>query len=104
MTRISVYLAWSEGPLGVSTAKDVVVAWRNMTSTSLGIIERDILTSQSHCPWIHSCVGANNQRHFLVYVITLEAGMLLFIRLAVYRKRFDVILHLRMLADLAKTF
>lgn len=55
-----------------------------------------MLTSQSHCPWIHRCVGANNQRHFLVYIIALEAGMLFFIRLAVYRKQ--------LLADLLSAY
>lgn len=35
MTRISAYPAWSDGLSGVSTAKDVAVAWRNMISTFL---------------------------------------------------------------------
>ena len=40
----------------------------------------------SHCPWIHNCVGGNNIRHFLLYVIVLEAGIILYISLVVYRK------------------
>ena len=90
MTRTSVYPAWSEGLFEVSTAEDVAVAWRNMISKSLEVNHCGILTFQSHCPWIHSCVGANNQRHFLVYIVALEAGMVFFIRLAAYRKYFIV--------------
>lgn len=45
---------------------------------------RCVAKHDHHCPWIHNCVGANNQRHFLVYIIALEAGMVFFIRLAVY--------------------
>ncbi|KAF6234624.1 hypothetical protein HO173_007250 [Letharia columbiana] len=45
---------------------------------------RCVAKHDHHCPWIHNCVGANNQRHFLVYIIALEAGMVFFIRLAIY--------------------
>lgn len=45
---------------------------------------RCVAKHDHHCPWIHNCVGANNQRHFLVYIVALEAGMLFFICLAVY--------------------
>lgn len=104
MTRTSVYPAWSESPFGVSTAEDVAVAWRNMISKSLGMTLWGTLTFQSHCPWIHNCVGANNQRHFLVYVVALEAGMLFFIRLAVYRRCFISIFFFRIFTETSKTF
>ncbi len=86
MTRISVFPAWSEDPFGVSIAEDVVIVWRNMISKSLKTSQWRMLTFQSHCPWIHNCVGSNNQRHFLLYIFALEAGMVFFVRLAVYRK------------------
>ncbi len=61
-----------------------------------------MLTSHSHCPWIHNCVGANNQRHFLVYIVALEAGMVFFIRLAVYRTSL-ITFFSRTIADVSKT-
>ncbi|KAL6717022.1 palmitoyltransferase akr1 [Lecanora helva] len=44
---------------------------------------RCVAKHDHHCPWIHNCVGANNLRHFVSYVISLEAGAILFIWLAV---------------------
>ncbi|KKK26099.1 putative palmitoyltransferase (SidR) [Aspergillus ochraceoroseus] len=34
-----------------------------------------------HCPWIDNCVGANNLRHFVLYIICLEISIILFLRL-----------------------
>ena len=96
--------AWSEDPLGVSTAEDVAVALRNMISKSLKINKWSMLTFESHCPWIHNCVGANNQRHFLVYIFTLEAGMIFFIRLAVYRECFIANFLSEIIANIFKIF
>ena len=45
---------------------------------------RCVAKHDHHCPWIHSCVGANNHRHFILYVINLFLGALLYLRLAVY--------------------
>ena len=63
-----------------------------------------MLTFQSHCPWIHNCVGANNLRHFLVYIIALEMGMVFFIRLAVYRKCIQYQYLPQQLIDISKIF
>lgn len=34
-----------------------------------------------HCPWINNCVGTNNHRHFFIYIICMQIGILLFVRL-----------------------
>lgn len=39
------------------------------------------LTLYSHCPWIDNCVGANNLRHFVLYIVCLEVGIILFVQL-----------------------
>jgi hypothetical protein len=35
----------------------------------------------SHCPWVNNCVANNNHRHFIFYVLFLELGVLLWVRL-----------------------
>ncbi|KAH8695922.1 palmitoyltransferase SidR [Talaromyces proteolyticus] len=44
---------------------------------------RCVAKHDHHCPWIFNCVGANNLRHFVIYVVSLEIGILLFIRLVI---------------------
>jgi palmitoyltransferase ZDHHC13/17 len=40
-----------------------------------------MLTCGSHCPWINNCVGNDNFRHFVLYMLFLEIGIVVFIRL-----------------------
>ncbi|MCJ1405497.1 palmitoyltransferase akr1 [Xylographa trunciseda] len=43
--------------------------------------KRCVAKHDHHCPWIHNCVGANNLRHFFLYILGMEVGILMFIRL-----------------------
>ena len=45
---------------------------------------RCVAKHDHHCPWIHNCVGANNHRHFILYVINLFLGATVFVRLVLY--------------------
>ena len=42
-----------------------------------------LLTINSHCPWIDNCVGANNLRHFVLYIVSLQVGIILFVQLTI---------------------
>ncbi|KAI4941028.1 hypothetical protein J4E91_011021 [Alternaria rosae] len=44
--------------------------------------ERCVAKSDHHCPWVNNCVANNNHRHFVLYVLSLELGIVMFIRLA----------------------
>lgn len=58
-----------------------------MISKCLSLIQSSLESDlYSHCPWIYNCVGANNLRHFVLYIMSMEVGIVLFIRLVLYRK------------------
>ncbi|KAI9803284.1 MAG: hypothetical protein M1825_002075 [Sarcosagium campestre] len=42
---------------------------------------RCVAKHDHHCPWVHNCIGINNHRHFFFYLISLEIGVILFVRL-----------------------
>ncbi|KAL1984855.1 hypothetical protein VTN96DRAFT_8610 [Rasamsonia emersonii] len=44
---------------------------------------RCVAKHDHHCPWIDNCVGVNNLRHFVQYIVSLEIGILLFIQLTI---------------------
>ncbi|KAJ5438371.1 Palmitoyltransferase akr1 [Penicillium daleae] len=44
---------------------------------------RCVAKHDHHCPWIDNCVGANNLRHFVLYIISLEIGIILFVQISV---------------------
>ncbi|XP_014553052.1 hypothetical protein COCVIDRAFT_108672 [Bipolaris victoriae FI3] len=43
--------------------------------------ERCVAKSDHHCPWVNNCVANNNHRHFVLYILSLETGIIFFIRL-----------------------
>ncbi|KAJ5084272.1 hypothetical protein NUU61_008851 [Penicillium alfredii] len=44
---------------------------------------RCVAKHDHHCPWIDNCVGANNIRHFVLYILCLEVGIILFVQLTI---------------------
>ncbi|KAJ5486380.1 hypothetical protein N7530_000680 [Penicillium desertorum] len=44
---------------------------------------RCVAKHDHHCPWIHNCVGSNNLRHFVLYIVSLEVGIILFVQLTI---------------------
>ncbi|KAF9734413.1 hypothetical protein PMIN06_009966 [Paraphaeosphaeria minitans] len=43
--------------------------------------ERCVARTDHHCPWVNNCVANNNHRHFVLYILSLEFGILAWIRL-----------------------
>ncbi|KAH7382531.1 AFG1-like ATPase-domain-containing protein [Phaeosphaeria sp. MPI-PUGE-AT-0046c] len=44
--------------------------------------DRCVAKNDHHCPWVNNCVANNNHRHFVFYVLCLELGILVWVRLA----------------------
>lgn len=42
---------------------------------------RCVAKEDHHCPWVDNCIGNNNHRHFVLYILTLELGIFTFVRL-----------------------
>lgn len=85
MTKIFACNVWLGYQFAASIANHANVAWQSMTSRFHLSHNYTILSRVSHCPWINNCVGANNQRHFVLYIACLAIGIGSFISLVLYR-------------------
>ncbi|CAA7262320.1 unnamed protein product [Cyclocybe aegerita] len=68
----------SEGRLNGQTFCIQCMARKPLRSKHCRVCDKCIARSDHHCPWVWNCVGSNNHRQFLLFVITLVVGIGLF--------------------------
>jgi palmitoyltransferase len=68
----------SEGRLNGQTFCIQCMARKPLRSKHCRICGKCVARSDHHCPWVWNCVGLNNHRQFIVFVIALVIGICLF--------------------------
>lgn len=54
-------------------------AIKPMRSNHCGICKKCVLKMDHHCPWVNTCVGWKNQRHFILFIFYLFVGACFFL-------------------------
>ncbi|TFK18935.1 zf-DHHC-domain-containing protein [Coprinopsis marcescibilis] len=68
----------SEGRLNGQTFCIQCMARKPLRSKHCRVCDKCVARSDHHCPWVWNCVGSNNHRQFLLFVLTLVVGIVLF--------------------------